>query len=634
MTTTKPFWRLAKLPLAVSLASTLAAPAFGVTFNIGEIEGQLDSSLSVGASWSTKSADPDLIGVNNGGQGLSQTTDDGRLNFKKGETFSKIFKGIHDLELKYGDTGVFVRGKYWYDFELKDESRLFKDIDDSNRKEGAQASGAEILDAFVYHNYSIADQPGSVRLGKQVVSWGESTFIQNSINAINPVDVSAFRRPGAEVKEGLIPVNMFYVSQSLTDNLSMEAFYQLEWEQTVVDNCGTFFSQVDVAADGCDDNLRLLTNNEALVNGVLNPILVGNGLDPLDVNGEGNLVARADDRDARDSGQWGLAFRYFSEPLDTEFGAYAMNYHSRAPILSATAPGQDVYDVANGVLGVRNGAASALAIAGSSSYFIEYPEDIRLYGLSFSTTLPTGTAWSGEVSYRPNAPVALNTTDVLYSAVRPLNNPNVDNPYADASVLEGGVGATRHGYNRKEVTQIQTTFTHFLDQVMGASRLTLVGEVGMTFVGGLEHTSEARYGRDPVFGPGELPNGTCELLNNSTVGGAVDNADFSNATKDCNDDGYTTHSSWGYRTRAIWDYPDVFAGVNLRPSVAWSHDVDGYSPGPGANFEEGRKAVSLAVEAEYQNTYTANLSYTDFFGGDYNTSIDRDFVALSFGANF
>ena len=148
MTKTKQTWRLAKLPLAVSLASTLAAPAFGVTFNIGEIEGQLDSSLSVGASWSTSKADKNLIGANNGGKGLSQTSDDSHLNFKRGETFSKIFKGIHDLELKYGDTGVFVRGKYWYDFELKDEQRLWKDIDDSNRKQGAQSSGAEILDAF------------------------------------------------------------------------------------------------------------------------------------------------------------------------------------------------------------------------------------------------------------------------------------------------------------------------------------------------------------------------------------------------------------------------------------------------------------------------------------------------------
>ena len=163
---------------------------------------------------------------------------------------------MHDLELRYRDSGAFVRGKYWYDFELKDESRLFKDISDSNRKEAAQSSGAQILDAFVYHNYSVGDLPGTVRLGKQVVSWGESTFIGNSINSINPLDAAAFRRPGAEIKEGLIPVNMFYISQSLTDQLSMEAFYQLEWDQTIVDNCGTFFGN-DVVADGCDDNYAI-----------------------------------------------------------------------------------------------------------------------------------------------------------------------------------------------------------------------------------------------------------------------------------------------------------------------------------------------------------------------------------------
>ncbi|WP_236232659.1 DUF1302 domain-containing protein [Pseudomonas tohonis] len=623
MTTRKPFWRLARLPMAVSLASTLAAPAFGVTFNIGEIEGQFDSSLSVGASWSMRGADKDLIGVNNGGDGLSQTSDDSHLNFKKGETFSKIFKGIHDLELKYGDTGVFVRGKYWYDFELKDESRLFKDIDDHNRKEGAQSSGAQILDAFVYHNYAIADMPGSVRLGKQVVSWGESTFIQNGINAINPIDVSAFRRPGAEIKEGLIPVNMFYVSQSLTDNLSAEAFYQIEWDQTVTDNCGTFFAQPDIVADGCDGNLRVLRSAASL--GPALAALTGRG---IDVNQEGVLVRRGGDRDARDGGQWGAALRYFFEPLDTEFGAYFINYHSRTPIFSGSAPSQAVFVDSAGL-----GALAPLAVAGRSNYFMEYPEDIRLYGLSFSTTLPTGTAWSGELSYRPNAPVQLNSTDILFAGVGPLAalSPAFA-AFGNASVLDGVPGQDLHGYRRKEITQFQTTFTHFFDQVMGASRLTLVGEIGVVHTGGLESTSQARYGRDPIYGPGPLPAtgpvNTCLALNTSTLGSAT----AENVSKYCENDGFTTSTAWGYRARAIWDYNDAFAGVNLKPSIAWSHDVDGY--GPNGLFTEDAKAVSLGLDAEYQNTYTASLSYTDFFGGKYNTLIDRDFLALSFGVNF
>ncbi|HDS1680937.1 TPA: DUF1302 domain-containing protein [Pseudomonas putida] len=634
-----PFWRRAKLPLAVSLASTLASPAFAVSFNIGEIEGQFDSSLSVGASWSTANPNKNLIGANNGGKGLSQTSDDGHLNFKKGETFSKIFKGIHDLELKYGDTGVFVRGKYWYDFELKDENREFKDISDSNRKEGAKSAGSELLDAFVYHNYALGDQPGSVRLGKQVVSWGESTFIGGGINSINPIDVSAFRRPGAEIKEGLIPVNMFYVSQSLTDNLSAEGFYQIEWDQTVVDNCGTFFSQPDVIADGCNNNLAVLATRNSL-SSRLGPLAtpVNNTLAARGVTygnpDEGVIVRRGADRDARDSGQFGVALRYMFEPLNTEFGGYFMNYHSRAPIFSGRGADAQFYSTSGlGAALVRAGVPAAalanllpslmpLQVAGNSSYYVEYPEDIRLYGLSFSTTLPTGTAWSGEISYRPNAPVQLNTTDILYSGLTPLN-PNV-------SVLQGTPGADQPGYRRKEVTQLQTTFTHFFDQVMGAERLTMVGEVGWTHVGGLESTSKARYGRDPVFGPGPLPNGQCEALNTSTLG----TSNANNVSRYCENDGYTTADSWGYRVRAIWDYNNVFAGVNLRPSVAWSHDVDGYSPGPGGNFEEGRKAISLGLDAEYQQTYTASLSYTNFFDGKYSTVDDRDFVALSFGVNF
>ena len=643
-TKTKPYWRLAKLPLAVSLASTLAAPAFGVTFNIGEIEGQFDSALSVGASWSTESADKDLIGFNNGGRGLSQTSDDSKLNFKRGETFSKIFKGVHDLELRYGDTGVFVRGKYWYDFELKDESRPFKDISDSNRKEGAQSSGGEILDAFIYHNYAIGNQPGSVRLGKQVVNWGESTFIGNSINSVNPIDVAAFRRPGAEIKEGLIPVNMFFVSQSLTDNLSVEAFYQLEWDQTVVDNCGTFFAQPDIVADGCDDNLRVLRSRSSLPAAALGAA----GLFGVDINEEGVLLNRGADRDARDSGQWGVAFRYLFEPLDTEFGFYAMNYHSRAPIFSAQAGSEAAYTAIDRFVAAAPAARASLApllAAGAGNYFLEYPEDIRLYGISFSTTLPTGTAWSGEISYRPNAPLQLNSTDIVYAGLQPLTDmPITGSIYAgsgvgNVSLLDSSFGSTAHGYNRKEITQFQTTLTHFFDQVMGASRLTLVGEVAIAHVGGLESSDKVRYGRDPIYGPGPLDGNyavsgvgvfpTCQGLNTGTLG---NDPNAKNVSKYCEDDGFVTSTSWGYRIRAIWDYPNVFAGVNLRPSVAWSHDVEGY--GPNGLFTEDAKAVSLGLNAEYQNTYTADLSYTSFFDGKYNTSVDRDFVALSFGMSF
>lgn len=597
-TKTKPYWRLAKLPLAVSLASTLAAPAFGVTFNIGEIEGQFDSSLSVGASWSTSKPNKDLIGANNGGTGFTQTGDDGRLNFKRGETFSKIFKGIHDLELKYGDTGVFVRGKYWYDFELKDESRLFKDISDSNRKEGAQSSGAEILDAFIYHNYAIGDQPGSVRLGKQVVSWGESTFIINGINAINPVDVAAFRRPGAEVKEGLIPVNMLYVAQSLTDRLSAEAFYQLEWDQTVVDNCGTFFA-IDVLQDGCTSNYHVQSYPAALA-----PYLSAVGAAG---SSEGVMVRRAGDRDARDSGQWGVALRWLGD--ETEYGLYALNYHSRTPNLSyINADAASIAAIATTARGLPTAFQTpfvSLGLLGTGSYFLEYPEDIRLYGASFSTTLPTGTAWQGEISYRPNMPLQINATDNtgrLASGIGgSLGTGNIGAALAQA-------GFEHRGYNRKEVTQLQTTFTHFIDQVLGAERMTLVGEIGYTRIGGLESLDKVRYGRDPIYGG--YNNASAIAMNGRH--------------------GFYTSGSWGYRARGILDYNNVFAGINLKPNVAWSHDVDGYGP----VFNEGAKAISIGLDAEYQNTYTTSLSYTNFFGGDYNTSVDRDFVALSFGMNF
>ncbi|NUA38203.1 DUF1302 domain-containing protein, partial [Pseudomonas sp. UMA601] len=306
----------------------------------------------------------------------------------------------------------------------------------------------------------------------------------------------------------------------------------------------------------------------------------------------------------RDSGQWGLALRWLGD--NTEYGAYFMNYHSRTPIVSMQNANRG--DIGNALLALSSPATAALAqpiLLGRGSYFLEYPEDIRLYGLSFSTTLPTGTAWSGEISYRPNMPLQTNTTDLT-----PLLATTVAGGFASGGVAGalGAAGQVSHGYIRKEVTQAQTTFTQFFDQVMGAERLTLVGELGLTYVGGMTDDVGERYGRDAVYGVPENPAAASRYGSH----------------------GFYTSSSWGYRARAIWDYPNVVAGINLKPNLAWSHDVDGYGP----VFNEGSKAASIGLDADYQNTYTASLSYTNFFGGDYNTISDRDFVALSFGVNF
>jgi hypothetical protein len=577
--------------LAVATAGYMAG-AQAVNFNIGEVEGQLDSALSIGASWAVRAPDPDYIAQGNGGQGDSRTSDDARLNFKKGETFSKIFKGIHDLELKYRDSGVFLRGKYWYDFELKDESRLLYDIRDDNRKRGAQSSGVELLDAFVYHNYELGDRPGSVRVGKQVVSWGGSTFIGGGINSINPLDANALRRPGSELKEGLLPVNMIYLQQSLRDDLSMEAFYQLEWDQTVADNCGTFFASSDIVADGCDD--RYVVRGRDIEPGQS---------DNSGLNGNTIYMPRGGDRDARDSGQFGMALRWFVPELnDTEISAYYLNYHSRTPVGSSV-----ISSAPNPFAAPGFGAADA-------EYFLEYPEDIRLYGLSFNTTVGTASV-EGELSYRPNMPLAFD--DLTYATLRLA-------PVVPSIIPNSGVpGDEIHGYTRVPMTQGQMSVVQTFDQVLGASRLTLIGEAAFNHLNGINEGDygEYRFGRASHFGPGEYfdddGNDLCGTL-------------LSGRPEYCNDKGFFTRNSWGYRLRAGLTYNGVIGGLDLSPSLAWSHDVDGYGP----NFNEGGKAVSIGLGAKYLSNYEASISYTDYFGGDYTTNGDRDFISASFGVTF
>jgi hypothetical protein len=146
------------------------------------------------------------------------------------------------------------------------------------------------------------------------------------------------------------------------------------------------------------------------------------------------------------------------------------------------------------------------------------------------------------------------------------------------------------------------------------------------------------YGRSPTFGAANFEPfesavfpGVEITCNNHPVLAPLGivpnpNADY------CTNDGFTTDFSWGYRVRASATYNGALGGINLTPNMAWSHDVDGYSPAP--NFVEGRQALSLGLRADYLAIYQAEISYTSFFGADYNELADRDFLSLSFSVAF
>jgi hypothetical protein len=137
------------------------------------------------------------------------------------------------------------------------------------------------------------------------------------------------------------------------------------------------------------------------------------------------------------------------------------------------------------------------------------------------------------------------------------------------------------------------------------------------------------FGQSPYVasdvGPPGVVAGQCSSFQGTAPAGRSPNA-----ASWCENDGFVTPWSSGYRVRASLDYSNVFAGINLSPNLTWSHDVDGYGP----NFTENAKAVNIGLNADYGNKYTASLSYTDFFDGKYNTNVDRDFASASVSVNF
>jgi hypothetical protein len=583
---------------AVAALLAFATPVQAIDFSLGtDIEGSFDSTYSVGGAIRTKGRDSALIGVANGGTAFSINGDNGNLNFSKGDLIGLNARGTNELSIRGENLQLFTRFNYFYD--NINRSKTLDRTPLTDRAKHLAGLDFDLLDLYIAGNFDVGDSPLSVRVGNQVLSWGESTFIQNGINVINPFDITKLRGAGTELREGVVPVPMIQSSFGV-GNLSLEAFYQLGWDHTEIEAEGTFFATNDFASPGG----QFVYLGFGLPTGPRdNPPGLSRG--PV-----GSLVSRSPDRDASDGGQFGLALRYLATELnDTEFGAYYMKYHSRLPVLSA-----------------RTGVFGGLVLgdyARTATYFREFPEDIKLAGASLNTTIGT-TAIQAEYSYHWDQPIAIDDVELLFAALSPLD-PFLGFPFPAGTPVFGrnqlgsfGFNQEITGWRRKDYSQAQATVTELLANVGPFDQIALVGEIGGMKIHDMEGKGVLRY-----EGPGTFTNANPFFTTLRLQPATQDIAGFADAF------------SWGYRLVARGDINNAIGSISLAPQIAFNHDVNGTSPSPVANFVENRKALTLSMAANYLNEWSATLAYTTNWGGrPYNLLKDRDFLSLTVSYSF
>ena len=623
---------------ALTLAAFLPFPDAGAAeFGDESTRISVDTTLSHGMSWRVADLDEGLIGVN---------SDDGARNYDEG-LISNTSKFTTEIDVDAGDVGLFARFQGFIDFENRDGDRSRTPLTGIAREE--VGDGLDVLDLYATTSFEVGDAFVDLRLGNQVLNWGESTFIQNGINIINPFDVSKLRKPGAELRDGLLPVPMISMSADVTPNLTLEGFYQAGWQETKVDPAGTYFSTNDYGTPG---GVRAFIPIPGLM------ISDQGGIDDLRQLGFTDRlpgfterryvlsVDRAPNRKPKDTGQWGAALRYYAEALNnTEFGLYFINYHSRLPLASGK------YGTGTGLLQGLRGAQMAVAGYGpllgpeaagrlaqataidhfgrTARYRVEYPEDLQAIGLSFNTSLGgSGWALQGEYSFHPDQPLQRSEEAIFSDGLLPVNlafllqirdalgTPTPDQPLPPQyDTYNKLLGTWAPGYINRDLSQFQATATRVFGPMLGANSLVFVGEAALLRIHGLPDQSFST--EDAVFAALTLqpdPNGTpLDSPGSSTEG--------------------VSANSYGYRLATRLDYNNAIGPATLSPYLQFQHDVNGYSPSPSGAFEEGRTAVTLGVGMNYLERWRANLSFTNY-NGDTNYLSDRDFVSFSLSYSF
>lgn len=694
----RAFMRVGQITGAALLFTLASTPAAALQKSFGEFTVSLDTTLSYEAALRAQAPDCSNISVVNGGcrfgpklptfgetitasdgfpeGGLrtgtrSQNADDGNLNFQAFDPMGAMAQAVSDLEVTWRNFTLFARGLAFYDMVYSNDDLAFKQLN----PEAADDLGREarILDLFVSGNFRLGGRAVTVRVGQQVIDWGESLYIPGGINAYLPTlptDVARLRNPDTELTEGFLPTPAVFVSAEIVSGIDIEAFYQWQHVDSEIDPARSFFSTSDIAGAGG----RVLLNQ--------GPDFTAVEARRLGVpEATAAIVQNRFTDQGREDGNFGFSISYLAKWLNrgTRFRGYYVNYTSPLPYFTYQAPAQNFEDTCDllavdGLIpdGFDGGPDSCVAdpatygltafIAGANSggYGFDFPDDIEVWGASFNTKTGPVT-FAGEVAFYPDLPLQL-TDGEIYGQI--LDADDSSEPVGDivrVSLLldayrssggagavdaglaavtattgesyaiarpTGGIGDVFQAYKRQDSLTGQVSATAAftasdrLARWTGADRGTAVLNAGFMWVPDLPDLDEA-----VIAAPG-CEHGHPRL----TTALALSNSASADTTPKC-----ASTFSAGYRARFAPTYDNVIGTAwSVTPSIAFRHDVRGRSPGPiGPGFVSGRKQISVGISMNLRNRYTNSIQYTNFKGaGTANALNDRDFLTIRSSISF
>ena len=589
-------WKLAAAALVVLMRAAHAA-----NHEVGDGTLAISGSVFVGTTVRTVSQDaqllPDvnssLVGIQGNAVSASagKNQDDGNLNFNRGDMVASVVKGYLSLDYKWRDYGVVASGKAWYDYAAAQASHPWGNVPNGLAAGEALSDagalprskfGGIVGDNFFGYGYNrFADFSLDWKIGYQKLDWGSRYLIFGGLNDLNPLDVPATLRPGAvRDDETRIAFPAVFARVRLSPTASIEAFYQIHFQRSAPSECGTFFAAQDTLSEGCDK------------------VMLGQGSDRASL-ATGNYIRRAGTPHPSDAGQGGVAVKYTVDDWATEFGLYAAQFHSRPSFYSA-------------IKSLRSGVPFVPGDPGNLNpqFLTEFPEDIRIFGVTFDTRFRGGAAF-GELTYRPNQPLQYNTADIL-GAITSATAPTPLRAQVNALTP----GATFHAWERHDAVQLQLGATGTANGVLGAAGLNWLAEVVYKGVPDLPDPAVTRFGRSDVFGQGPV-NGVCPAPQ---------------VPIQCSFDGFVSRNAFGYRLRAALVYPSVIEGIDLIPSAYFGHDVSGWSGDGG--ILNGRMFAIASLRANFASGWTAEIAWQPTWGGTYNNLRDRSTAQVNLGYRF